>query len=104
MTKFAGNVGYISQVETSPGVWSPIETARRMRGDLLRVSALNKSGDGLNKDVVFQHKVSVLGDPYSYDNFYNVRWVEVRGIKWEVTSIEVSRPRLIFTLGGMYNV
>ncbi len=39
MAKFAGLVGYGSQVETSPGIWEIDEKTLVMKGDLIRQNA-----------------------------------------------------------------
>jgi hypothetical protein len=103
MTKFSGLVGYVTQEETVPGVWSPVENPRRMRGDIIRQSSSNQNDGKVNSDVSLNHRVSVLGDAYAFDNYFNVKWVEVDGRKWEVSSVEIQRPRIILTLGGPWN-
>ncbi len=103
MTKFAGKVGYVTQVETRPGVWMPSETVRPMRGDLIRQNANNINSGKVNGDVSLGHRVSLIGDAYAFDKYYHIKWIIIDGYKWEVTSIEIQRPRIIVTVGGMYN-
>lgn len=103
MAKYAGLVGYVTQEETSPGVWSPAETQRPVRGDLIRQVASSQNGDKLSDDITLGHRVSVVGDAYAFGNYYNIKWAEVHGQKWEVSSVEIQRPRLILSLGGLWN-
>ena len=103
MAKFAGLVGYVTQAETAPGVWSPVEQTRMMKGDFYMESSRHQNGDKVNKDIALNHRVSLVGDSYTFENYYAIRWIEIEGVKWEVTSIEVKRPRLIVNLGGLYN-
>lgn len=103
MAKFAGLVGYVTQEETVPGVWSQVETPRRMRGDIIRQSSNNQNDDKVNSDVSLAHRVSLVGDAYTFSNYYNIKWIEVDGYKWEVSSVEIQRPRLIVSLGGPWN-
>lgn len=102
MAKFAGLVGYVTQEETTPGVWSPVEQARMMKGDFYMESSRHQNGDKINKDIALNHRVSLVGDAYTFENYYAIRWIEIKGVKWEVTSIEVKRPRLIVNIGGLY--
>ena len=67
------------------------------------IYARNTSIEKINKDVVLQHRISLIGDAHSFEYFYEIRWIEYMGIKWEVTLLEVARPRIIATLGGRYN-
>lgn len=109
MTKFAGLVGYVTQEETVPGVWSPVPNPKMMKGDTLRLSSTNGNGARIsdsgkaNDDITLSHRVSLIGDAYAFDNYFNIAWVEVRGRKWEVTTVEIQRPRIIVTLGGLWN-
>jgi len=103
MTKFAGLVGYVTQEQTVPGVWSPVEHPKRMKGDLLRLSASNRDDDRINSNLSLNHRVSLVGDAYAFNNYYNIRWISIDGVKWEVDSIEIQRPRLVATLGGVWN-
>ena len=104
MTKYAGLVGYVTQTETSPGIWEPVVTEKRMRGDVLRLSSIYESSDKVNDDIVLQNRISVIADTYALANQYSLRYVTYQGVKWKVVGIDASqRPRLILTLGGVWN-
>ena len=103
MARFAGSVGYITQVESSPDVWTSDEVVRFMKGDVIRRSASTQNDDKVNSDISLNHRISLLGDAFAFDNYYNIKWVEVDGFKWEVSSVEIQRPRIIVSLGGVYN-
>lgn len=103
MAKFNGLVGYVTQSETSPGVWSSVENSIMMKGDIIRQSSNSQNDDKVNSGIALSHRVSLVGDAYSFGNYYDIRWVDIKGKKWEVSSIEIQRPRLIVTLGGVWN-
>lgn len=103
MARFAGLVGYVTQVESVPGIWSPEETSKMMKGDIIKQSSTVQNGDKVNSDVTLNHRVSLLGDAYAFDKYFNLKWIEVDGRKWEISSVEVQRPRLIVSLGGLWN-
>lgn len=46
---------------------------------------------------------SFIADPYTLDNFFNIRYVEWKNVKWAATSVELQRPRILVTVGGPYN-
>lgn len=103
MTKYAGLVGYVVQEQTAPSVWTPVETPKRMKGDIIRQSASTQNDDKVNSDITLNHRVSLIGDAYAFSSYFNIRWIEIDGHKWEVTNVEVQRPRIIVSLGGPWN-
>lgn len=103
MARFAGLVGYVTQEEKVPGVWSPSENPRVMKGDIIRQSSSVQNDNKVNSDISLGHRISLIGDAYAFDNYYNIKWIDVDGCKWETTSVEVQRPRIIVSLGGRYN-
>ena len=103
MAKYAGLVGYVTQEESVPGVWSPVENPKLMRGDIIRQASSSQNDNKVNSDIALSHRVSLLGDAYAFGNYYNIKWIDIDGRKWEVTSIEIQRPRIIVTLGGLWN-
>lgn len=103
MTKYSGLVGYVTQEQTSPGIWSSVEHPKKMKGDILRQTSSTQNDDKVNSDVTLSHRVSLIGDYHAFDYYFNIKWVELYGRKWEVSSVEIQRPRLILTLGGPWN-
>lgn len=103
MSKYAGLVGYVTQEESVPGVWSPVDKAVMTKGDIIRQSSSVQNDDKVNSDVTLNHRVSLIGDAYAFNNYFNLKWIEIGGRKLEVTSVELQRPRLIVTVGGLYN-
>lgn len=103
MAKYAGKVGYVTEEETSPGIWSAIETVRELSGDILRTASTFQGGEVAHKDRTLQNRISLVADAYALMNFYEIRWIEYAGAKWEVTLIDVVRPRIILTLGGIWH-
>lgn len=101
--KYCGNIGYAVTEETVPGIWEETYTEKKYYGDVIRNSFGNRSGESLNDDLSISNQISILADTYAYQNCHLMRYVEFIGIKWKITNIEVQRPRLILTLGGVYN-
>lgn len=102
MAKFYGRLGYIENVETSPGIWEPQETVRFYRGDILRNAYKWQSTAQVNDDLNITNSISIVADDFAYNNFYLLRWVEWHGSKWKIKSVDVQRPRLILTIGDIY--
>lgn len=103
MAKFYGAIGYAVTEETKPGVWKEQITERMYFGDLTRNTSKLQSTDQLNDDINVANEVSIVADPFANENFHSMKYVEFMGAKWKITSVEVQYPRLILTVGGVYN-
>ena len=103
MGKFYGSIGYAETVETSPGVWVEQITERKYYGDVNRDFRRLQSANQLNDNINVSSEISIVADPYAYNHFHSMRYVEFMGAKWKVSTVEPKPPRLILTLGGLYN-
>lgn len=103
MAKWYGVIGYAETVETKPGIWEEQITERDYYGDLFRNSRRLQSTDKVNDDINISNQLSIVADPYAINNFYSMRYAEFSGAKWKITDVEVQYPRLILTLGGVWN-
>lgn len=103
MAKWYGLIGYAESVETSPGVHVEKIVSRSYYGDLTRISRRLQPADQLNDDINIANELSIVADPYAYENFHAMRYVEFMGAKWKISNVEVQYPRLILTLGGVWN-
>lgn len=103
MAKWYGAIGYAETVEVRPGVKEEQITELNYFGDLVRNSRRLMSTDQLNDNINVANEISILADPFAEQNFHNMRYVEFMGAKWKISNVDVQRPRLILTLGGLYN-
>lgn len=105
MAKFYGKIGYINTKEKTPGsgVWIEELIEKTYSGEILRNSRRIKNGESINDDIVISNQISIIADPYSTNNFMNIKYAEVYGCKWKVTTAEVLYPRIVLTLGEIYN-
>ena len=103
MAKWYGNVGFVERVETTPGVWVPQVTERPYFGDEIRnVRMLQNSGE-VNDNVKIGNQISIVSDPFAVQNFHSICCVEYMGAKWKVENATVQYPRILLTLGGVWN-
>lgn len=103
MAKYYGKIGYVEEVESKPGIWKNRITERPYCGDLNRNFSRSQNSDKLNDDITIANEISIIADQFAYDTFYAIKYAELMGVKWKVTSVEVKHPRLILQLGGKYN-
>lgn len=102
MGRFAGQVGYVVTEETSPGVWTEVVTEKTYFGDLIS-NTRRYEGQEVNKNLALNNQVSILADPYAYAYYPYCKYVVLNGVKWTITNVTIDRPRLILSLGGLYN-
>lgn len=103
MAKFYGKIGYANTVETKPGVYEEQIVERSYYGDLIRNIRRLQSADQVNDNINISNEISIVADPYATNNFHTMRYAVFMGTKWKISNVEVSYPRLILTLGGVYN-
>lgn len=103
MNKFYGKIGYAITKETIPGVWVEQIVERSYYGDVIRNIRRLQSSENLNDDINVSNEISIVADAFANQNFHSMRYVEYMGTKWKVSSIEVKYPRLILSIGGVYN-
>lgn len=105
MSKFYGKVGYTFIDESdSPSVWVESEPViRQYYGDVLRDTRSLNNGTSVNDDLTVNNSISILADAFAYEHFFAIAFVEWMGVRWKVTNVEVQRPRLILSLGGVYH-
>ncbi len=104
MSKFYGTIGFAITTESAPGVWRDSIVTRNYYGDILRNTRQYQSGDSLNDNLNISNEFSIIADPFAYENFHSMKYVEYMGTKWKISNIDASqRPRLILTVGGVYN-
>lgn len=103
MSKWYGKIGYAEHVESKPGKWIEDITERPYFGDLIRNTRKFQNSGSVNGEVDIANDISIVADPYAFQHFHKIRYVEFMGGKYIVSNVEVQYPRLILTLGGLYN-
>lgn len=107
MAKFCGVIGYLENIETEPGIWDGSITERLYCGDLIRNYSKHESSGGVNDNVNIANEISIVSDPYAMEHMFAISYVKFQlpalGGVWKVTNVEVAYPRLILTIGGIYN-
>ena len=101
--KWFGEIGYGIPVEMRPGVVVTNMQTQQYYGDVIKNSRGLTSNGKINDDLNVTNQISIIADHFSYTYFHAIRYVTWMGNKWKVSSVEVQMPRLILTLGGLYN-
>lgn len=103
MARFYGKVYYETLSETAAGVQTPNLTGRYYYGDIVRAARRYEAGDVVNQNLTLSHEVSILADAYAFDNYAMIKCVEIDGHLWSANYVEINRPRIKITIGGLYH-
>lgn len=103
MAKFYGNVAFAIQAETEPGIWEDIIETRPYKGDVLaNRRKFDASSETVNDEFSLANRFSLVSDTFLYSHLPAIRYIEYLGSKFKVTSVEIERPRVILSVGGVY--
>jgi len=103
MAKWCGKLGYAITEETYPGVWEPQILERESYGDLTRMVGRTESSGEVNDNLTLNNTLSVLASAFALENTQYLAYAVINGAKWKITGVEIQYPRLILTIGGVYN-
>lgn len=106
MSVFYGPIGFVETVEdpVGSGIWVEKPTEHYYRGV---VSRYGKRWDGgsqqINPNLSISNTISIVADPFISNHLYSIRYIKWLGGYWEISSVDVEYPRMILSIGGVYN-
>lgn len=103
MSRWYGKIGFSVQEETLPGVWNEVVVEKEYYGDIYNRSRKWQQSKDLIDDITITNEITITTDPYIIENLTNIKYVVIEGIKWKISNITLSAPRLTLSLGGIYN-
>ena len=105
MAKFYGEIGYGNTVEhpISSGIYVDTITEIKYFGDVIKNIVRNNKGEKINNDISVNNSISIVADQQAIQHFFKIKYVRWAGVLWTITDVEVRNPRLILTLGSVYN-
>lgn len=103
MAKFFGDIGFATQVETSPGIWEDQIIEKQYYGDIFRESRRFSTTDQVLDKINLSNQISIIADGYVVDNVQNLRYVRWLGGLWKISYVELKFPRLVLEMSGVYN-
>ena len=103
MAKFCGIIGYAITRETEPGIYVEEIVENEYYGDVIRNTRKLREVAKVNDDINISNQISIVADPFANNNFHAMRYIMFMGAKWKIIEVEVQYPRLILSIGGLYN-
>lgn len=103
--RFFGIIGYADSVETpeGSGVWVDTIIEVQYYGDVVRDTKRENIDEDLNNDISVDNSISIVADDIAINNFLKIKYVTWLGERWTVSSVQVKPPRLILSIGSVYN-
>lgn len=108
MAKFFGAIGFVVDPKEGTGenegvvIEQPI-VERVYYGDVLQNGRRFENGSDINDNIQISNKISIMADAYAQNHFFAMKYINWMGALWKISNVEVQRPRLILTIGGIYN-
>lgn len=104
MNKWYGKIGFVETVETVPGVWEDKIEERHYYGDIIKVrKEWMPTQESTNDDIQINNQIKIIADPYAYNHFHTMRYIEFYGALWCIKDVSPEFPRLTISIGGVYN-
>lgn len=103
MSKCSGVIGYALAVETQPGVWTTSITEKNYYGEVVKDNRRVVDQAQINNGLNISNNISVVSNKFMLSNMAFMKYVTFMGSKWNISSVDVKPPRLILTIGGLYN-
>ncbi len=106
MAKFYGEIGFSTGTVETPsgsGIWVDEIVEYPYFGNVVRNTRQLQAGEKINDDISVNNSISIVADPYAYENIFAMRYIRWMRALWVVTTVDVQRPRLLLSLGGVYH-
>ena len=103
MPKCSGVIGYALAGETQPGVWTEGITEKKYIGEIVKDNRRIVDQSEINGSINISNNISIISNRFMLDNMAYMRYLTFNNSKWKISSVEIKPPRIIITLGGLYN-
>jgi len=103
MAKWYGVIGYGITKEIAPDVWEADIEEHEYVGDVLDITFRDQPTEHLNDNLTISNAISIVADSFARENFTYMRYVEFMGAMWKISNAKVQYPRIVLTIGGVYN-
>lgn len=103
MAKYAGKIGFLIHEEDEHSSWTEHVVEKPYTGDILRHSMRYETSDKISDDIYVNNQISIIADAFAYKNFQCMKYITYLGANWKITSATIEPPRIIMTIGGVYN-
>ena len=102
-SRWHGKIGFGVTKEIGKGIWKPTIEEHEYYGNIISVRKTAESQPYSTNDALrINSKISIIDDGFISVNCATIRYVEFMGALWKVAEVTPEYPRLVLTLGGVY--
>lgn len=103
MNRWYGRIGFAESVEIRKGYFKNEIIEKKFYGEIKRVAIRSENSESIIDDVNVTNQISIIADSFALNSFHKIKYIEFYGALWKVTSVDIQAPRLILTIGGLWN-
>lgn len=103
MSKWYGVVGFADNVEVEPGFYEDTIIEKPYYGDVTSSRWKRQSSGDINDNIAISNQISIVADPYAVKHCSKMVYATYMDTKWKITDVEPQYPRLILSIGGVWN-
>ena len=104
MARFHGKVGFVIHHDNQEtGIAEEQVVEKTYFGKVQEHSRRWQSSDMVTDDLQLGNRIAITANDFAYKYASAICYCEWMGGLWNVTGIQVKRPEIILTLGGVYN-
>ena len=104
MARYHDKVGFlIFEDDQTTGIASSTVVERPYYGEVLDHTRRWDSTEHINDDLVLSNQIAITANDYAYAHMSSIAYAKWMGQNWKVTSIRVKKPKIVLTLGGVWN-
>lgn len=101
--RYSGKLGIVEQKEVRPGIWEEVVTEEPVLGTLeQRTEVLDGSSEVLPRYTT-STSISVPARGVGLQDNSVIRYITLRGNRWQIASIVDKPPRIVIYVGEKYN-
>lgn len=104
MARYHGKVGFLLVEDNqTTGIVKEIPVERPFFGRVLEHSRRWQSSDMVTDDLRLGNRIAITANDFAFKYASAIKYCEYMGGLWAVTGIDIRRPEIVMTLGGVYN-
>ena len=104
MARFHDKVGFLIPIENEQtGMATTRAVERPYYGTVIEHTRRWEQSEHVNDDLSISNQIEITANDYAFKHMSCIAYARFMGCYWKVASIRVKAPKIILTLGGVWN-